>query len=78
MLVYSGIILFFIAIFPYIVYFIGIFSRKPAPPPNPPEDLPPITMIISAYNEEKVIPDRVRNLMGSSLPEGEGGADLHR
>ncbi len=70
MLVYSGIILFFIAIFPYIVYFIGIFSRKPAPPPDPPEDLPPITMIISAYNEEKVIPDRVRNLMGSSYPKG--------
>jgi len=69
MLVYLGIALFFLAIFPHIVYFIGIFSGKPSKPPDPPSDPPPVTLIISAYNEEEIIPDRVRNLMESTYPK---------
>ena len=68
MLVYAGIALFFLAIFPYIVYFIGILSGKTSKAPDLPVDLPPVTVIISAYNEEQILPDRVRNLAESIYP----------
>lgn len=68
MLVYAGIALLFLAVFPYIVYFIGISLGKPSEAPVLPEDLPPVTIIISAYNEEQILPDRVRNLEESTYP----------
>lgn len=69
MLVYLGMALFFLSLFPHVVYFIGIYTRKVSEPPDPPGDLPPITLILSAYNEEQILPARVRNLAESTYPK---------
>jgi cellulose synthase/poly-beta-1,6-N-acetylglucosamine synthase-like glycosyltransferase len=68
MLVYLGTALFFFSLLPHVIYFIGISSGKTSKPPDLPGDLPPITVILSAYNEEEILPARVRNLMESTYP----------
>ncbi|HMA04478.1 MAG TPA: glycosyltransferase [Methanomicrobiales archaeon] len=69
MLVYLGIALFFFSLLPHIIYLVGTSLEKPPDPREPPGDLPPITLILSAYNEEQILPARVRNLMESTYPK---------
>ena len=68
MLIYIAIAVFFFSILPHIIYFIGIFSTKPSKPLDLPRDPPPISLILSAYNEEEILPRRVRNLAESTYP----------
>ena len=68
MFLIMGIALFIIALIPYIIYLFGIsFGKKPAETGFP-REYPKISMIISAYNEERVIGDRITNLMQCHLP----------
>jgi Glycosyltransferases, probably involved in cell wall biogenesis len=68
MILLLGIGLFLIALIPYIVFLFGIrFGKKPAATGFPTE-FPKISMIISAYNEERVIGERIKNLVQCHIP----------
>jgi len=61
--------LLFIAVIPYIVYLFGIsFGRKSADAGFP-SQYPKITIIMSAYNEERVVADRIANLEQCKYPK---------
>lgn len=69
MLLWIGLGLITAAIIPYIIFFIGItIGKKPGKPPALTE-YPPISIVISAYNEEAVIQKRVENILASSYPK---------
>ncbi len=64
-----GFILLIVALIPYIIYLFGIsFGKKPTDAGFP-NGNPKISMIISAYNEERVIGNRIRNLMQCHYPQ---------
>jgi len=64
-----GIILLIIALLPYIAYLFGIsFGKKPIKTDFP-KNYPKISIIISAYNEERVIGDRIANLTQCHYPQ---------
>ena len=68
LLVAIGAALLFCSALPYIIYFCGItFGRKTGPVPRI-TTVPPISIIISAYNEEAVIEKRVQNIAASGYP----------
>lgn len=63
-----GILLLIIALLPYIVYLFGIsFGKKPVKTDFP-KTPPKISIIISAYNEERVIEKRIVNLIQCNYP----------
>jgi len=63
-----GLILLFVALIPYFIYLFGIsFGKKPTDAGFP-EEYPKISIIMSAYNEEQVIGNRVVNLMQCHYP----------
>jgi len=69
MILFIGIVLLFFALIPYLVFLFGIrFGRKPADTGFP-AVFPKISMIISAYNEERVIEERIANLMQCHIPK---------
>jgi poly-beta-1,6-N-acetyl-D-glucosamine synthase len=69
MILLLGIVLLFIALIPYIVFLFGIrFGKKPGDTGFP-ATFPKISMIISAYNEERVIGDRIKNLVQCHIPK---------
>ena len=44
-------------------------ARRPEPPPpEPPADLPSVSLIVAAYDEEQVIEDKVRNALALDYP----------
>ena len=63
-----GILLLAIAAFPYIVYLIGMWFGKKLSDTGVPTEYPKITIIMSAYNEERVIAERVENLKNGHYP----------
>ena len=64
------VILLLISGFPYLYYLIGIkFGKKTSPVSVLNEDqYPPVSVIISAYNEEKIIAERLENLIEGGYP----------
>lgn len=68
-LLFDGIIILFISSIPYIIYLYGIrFGKKLDDIPFP-EVYPNISIIISAYNEELVIKERILNLEQCNYPK---------
>lgn len=68
MLLLLGSTLVFVAVFPYLVYLAGIrFGRRPRSVPIH-NQLPFISILIPAYNEEAVIGRRIGNIAESSYP----------
>lgn len=68
MLLWIGLGLIAAAIVPYAIFFVGInIGKKPEDPPALTE-YPPISIVISAYNEETVIRKRIENILASSYP----------
>ena len=62
-------LLFLIALFPYLVYLAGIyFGKKPHEARAAPY-YPDISIIMSAYNEERVIGKRIANLQECTYPK---------
>jgi cellulose synthase/poly-beta-1,6-N-acetylglucosamine synthase-like glycosyltransferase len=68
MLLFLAFLLFFIALFPYLVYFAGIWSGKKSTEFTGPPHFPDISIIMSAYNEELAIVKRLSNLQESHYP----------
>lgn len=57
-----GLFFLLIAAIPYLIYLFGIlFGKKSTAPPRA-DPLPPISIIISAYNEAHIVEDRITNL----------------
>ena len=68
MLLWIGPGLIAAAIVPYVIFLAGInIGKKLDEPPALTED-PKISIVISAYNEEAVIQERVKNILESSYP----------
>ena len=69
MLLFLSVLLFFIALFPYMIYLWGIyFGRKPDEI-IPPLQYPAISIVMSAYNEEQVIEKRITNIQECHYPK---------
>jgi len=68
MLLWIGIGLIIAAVAPYVVYFIGITIGRKPDKLQILNEYPAISIIISAYNEEAVIRERVWNILASSYP----------
>jgi len=69
MILFIGIVLLLIALIPYIAFLFGIrFGKKPMQTGFP-AAFPKISMVISAYNEERVIEERFANLMQCHIPK---------
>lgn len=69
MLLWIGLGLITAAIIPYIIFFVGIsVGKRPGEPPAL-KEYPAISIVISAYNEEAVIRERVENILASSYPK---------
>lgn len=67
-LLLTGILILFIAAIPYLIFLIGIFfGRKPTPSHDLP-DIPPISILIPAYNEAAVIRKRIDNIRATDYP----------
>lgn len=64
-----AIALLFIAAIPYLVYLFGIRFGRKSLDAGLPTEYPKITIIMSAYNEERVIPERVKNLVQCHYPK---------
>jgi biofilm PGA synthesis N-glycosyltransferase PgaC len=68
MLISLAALLLFFSLIPYVVYFFGIyFGRKPVQI-IPLRIYPHISIIISAYNEEHVIRERITNIKECHYP----------
>ena len=66
---FFGLVLLFLASIPYIIFILGIkFGRKPTHIPQL-QTPPNFTMIISAYNEESSIEDKIKNLIDCKIPK---------
>lgn len=68
MLLWIGLGLIAAAAVPYVVFFVGINIGKRPDEPSALTEYPPISIVISAYNEEAVIQERVKNILASSYP----------
>ena len=68
MLLWIGIVLIVAAVAPYVVYLLGINIGQKLNTPHTLIEYPDISIIISAYNEEAVIRERVQNILASSYP----------
>lgn len=63
--------LLLLAAYPYVVYpalLHLLTARREDPAPPAPDDLPAVTVVVTAYNEEQVIAARIRNLASSAYP----------
>lgn len=58
-----------VAAFPYIYYLLGIRFGKKSTKTIVPENMPDISIIISAYNESGVIKRRIKNIAESDYPK---------
>src|SRR6478736_3318536 len=65
----------FAAVYPYLIYpglvwlfsrTLGIHGRPPAPDAN---DLPNVSMLIVAHNEERLIRSRIENALATDYPK---------
>ena len=54
--------------YPSIIYLLTKIKRKPKVPTTP-DELPSVSIIIAAYNEEKVIARRIKNLLEQDYPK---------
>lgn len=67
-LLLTGILILFIAGIPYFIFIIGIFSGKKQTSVPYISDLPSISILIPAYNEEAGIKKRIANIRATDYP----------
>jgi poly-beta-1,6-N-acetyl-D-glucosamine synthase len=65
----AGLIL--LAVIPYIIYLLGVtFGKKPAELElTSPDTLPPVSIVICAYNEELTIARKIQSISSSTYPD---------
>jgi cellulose synthase/poly-beta-1,6-N-acetylglucosamine synthase-like glycosyltransferase len=61
--------LLFVAVIPYVAYLLGIWFGRRSADAGLPNDYPGISIIMSAYNEERVVAERVANLEACHYPK---------
>jgi len=69
MLLSIAILLFLIALFPYLIYLSGIYFGKKSDQVPPSPAYPDISIIMSAYNEGQVISKRIANIQECHYPK---------
>ena len=69
MLLFLAVLLFFIALFPYLIYLMGIYFGRKSEEVIPLRIFPNISIIMSAYNEELVIDKRIANIQECHYPK---------
>jgi cellulose synthase/poly-beta-1,6-N-acetylglucosamine synthase-like glycosyltransferase len=69
MLLFLAVLLFFIALFPYMIYLTGIYFGRTSDEVIPLRINPNISIIMSAYNEEQVIDKRIANIQECHYPK---------
>jgi biofilm PGA synthesis N-glycosyltransferase PgaC len=69
MLLFLAVLLFLIAVLPYLIYVSGIYFGRKSDEVIPPSDYPDISIIMSAYNEEQVIRKRITNIQECHYPK---------
>jgi biofilm PGA synthesis N-glycosyltransferase PgaC len=69
MLLSLAVLLFLIALFPYLIYLLGIYFGKKSEEVPDLHIYPDISIIISAYNEELVVGKRIANLQECHYPK---------
>jgi biofilm PGA synthesis N-glycosyltransferase PgaC len=67
----TGIILLSISAAPYLIYLLGIRYGPKQQELHSLSEYPPISIVISAYNEEKNVSERIRNLTDCNYPDME-------
>lgn len=68
MLLSIGALFIFVSAIPYIIYVFGIYFGKHSGPPLKLGEYPNLSIIMSAFNEERVIDERIRNIFASTYP----------
>ncbi|MFA5346679.1 MAG: glycosyltransferase [Methanoregula sp.] len=69
MLLLASILLFLIALSPYLIFLLGIYFGKKSVESRALTEYPDISIIMSAYNEELVIRKRIANIQECSYPK---------
>jgi poly-beta-1,6-N-acetyl-D-glucosamine synthase len=69
MLFFLAVLLFLIALFPYLIYLLGIYFGKKSEEVPALHNYPDISIIISAFNEELVIGKRIANIQECHYPK---------
>ena len=69
MLLLLSVLLFFIALIPYMIYLWGIYFGKKSDEIILPLTYPAISIVMSAYNEEQVIERRIANIQECHYPK---------
>lgn len=82
----AGLLVYTHAGYPLLLWLLA--GRRRERPPRPPEELPSVSLIIAAYDEEAVIADKVRNALALDYPrerlevivasDGSGDATVER
>jgi biofilm PGA synthesis N-glycosyltransferase PgaC len=69
MLLFLSVLLLFIALFPYMIYLWGIYFGRKSDKIILPLKYPDISIVMSAYNEERVIEKRIANIQECHYPK---------
>src|SRR5215216_6618373 len=65
----AGLVLYTYALYPAVVWFLSrAFGRAPQQPAARDGDLPTVTLLIAAHNEEAVIAERLDNALAADYP----------
>jgi poly-beta-1,6-N-acetyl-D-glucosamine synthase len=64
----AGLILYVYAGFPLCLFLLTRGRRATAPPDLPDDELPSVSMLVAAYNEERVIETKLRNCLAIDYP----------
>ena len=67
----AGLVLYAYVGYPVLIWVLSrVFGRKPAPPAVADADLPSVSILVAAFNEEKEIGDRIVNALKQDYPKG--------
>lgn len=63
-----GLLLYAYAVYPALLWLLNLLPRRAQPDPDEPTRWPDVSVVISAYNEEPVIAQRMQNLLELEYP----------
>src|SRR3954454_13659325 len=67
----AGLVLYAYVGYPVLIWALSrAFGRRPVPPAVADAELPAVSLLVAAYNEEKEIGDRVVNALKQDYPPG--------
>ena len=67
----AGLVVYAYVAYPVLIWTLSrVFGRKPVPPVVTDADLPSVSILVAAFNEEKEIGDRIVNALKQDYPKG--------